>query len=189
MELHWGDGCQLYITPTADDEICIAVLSHDPHLRLADALPRFPAVARRMGHPEALRRTAELGAVSATRRLKSVWRGRVALVGDASGSVDAITGDGLCLLFQQSAALAGAMESGDLRSYQEAHRRIGRQPELMANLMLMLERRSGLRHRVIDAMAAHPRIFAGMLAAHIGEVSPFHAVAGGLALGLRLLTL
>lgn len=189
MELHWGEGCQLYVTPTADDEICIALLSRDPHLRLADALPRFPAVARRVTRPETLRRTAELGAVSATRRLKSVWRGRVALVGDASGSVDAITGEGLCLLFQQSAALAEAMESGDLSSYQEAHRRIGRQPELMASLMLMLARRSGLRRRVIEAMAAHPRIFAGMLAAHIGEVSPVHAVAGGLALGWRLLTL
>jgi flavin-dependent dehydrogenase len=189
MELHWGDGCQLYITPTADDEICVALLSRDPHLRLADALPRFPAVARRLARSEALRRTAGLGAVSASRRLQSVWRGRVALVGDASGSVDAITGEGLCLLFQQAAALAEAMESGDLSSYQDAHRRIGRQPELMASLMLMLERRSGLRHRAIDAMAAHPQIFARMLAAHIGQVSPLHAVAGGLALGWRLLTL
>ena len=62
MELHWGDGCQLYITPTADDEICVALLSRDPHLRLAAALPRFPAVARRLAHLEALRPTAELGA-------------------------------------------------------------------------------------------------------------------------------
>jgi flavin-dependent dehydrogenase len=189
MELHWGDGCQLYITPTADDEICVALLSRDPRLRLADALPRFPAVARRLAHLEALRPTAELGAVSASRRLKSVWRGRVALVGDASGSVDAITGEGLCLLFQQSAALAEALESGSLGRYQEAHRRIGRQPELMAGLMLMLGRRNGLRHRVIGAMAADPRLFAGMLAAHVGEVSPMDAVAGGLALGWRLLTL
>jgi flavin-dependent dehydrogenase len=189
MELHWGDGCQLYITPTADDEICVALLSRDPHLRLAAALPRFPAVARRLAHLEALRPTAELGAVSASRRLQSVWRGRVALVGDASGSVDAITGEGLCLLFQQSAALAEALAAGDLASYQDAHRRIGRQPELMAHLMLLLARRNGLRHRVIGAMAADSRLFSGMLAAHIGEISPMAAVAGGLALGWRLLTL
>ena len=189
MELHWGEGCQLYITPVAGDEICVALLSRDPHLRLGDALPRFPAVARRVAHLEALRPTAELGAVSASRRLKSVWSGRVALVGDASGSVDAITGEGLCLLFQQSAALAAALESGDLSAYHDAHRRIGRQPELMANLMLMLGRRNGLRHRVIGAMAADPRLFAGLLAAHVGEVSPLGAVAGGLALGWRMVTL
>jgi flavin-dependent dehydrogenase len=189
MELHWGDGCQLYITPTADDEICVALLSRDPRLRLAAALPRFPAVAQRLAHLQALRPTAELGAVSASRRLKSVWRGRVALVGDASGSVDAITGEGLCLLFQQSAALASSLASGDLASYQDAHRRIGRQPKIIADLMLLLGRRNGLRHRVLGAMAADPGLLAGMLAAHIGEISPRHAVAGGLALGWRLLTL
>jgi flavin-dependent dehydrogenase len=189
MELHWGDGCQLYITPVADDEICVALLSRDPRLRLADALPQFPEVARRLGHLEAVRPFAELGGVSASRRLKSVWRGRVALVGDASGSVDAITGEGLCLLFQQSAALAAALESGDLSAYQDAHRRIGRQPEWMANLMLMLGRRNRLRHRAIGAMAADPRLFASLLAAHVGEVSPAGAVAGGLALGWRMVAL
>jgi len=189
MELHWGDGCQLYITPTADDEICVALLSSDPHLRLADALPRFPAIARRLAHLDPLPPHPELGGVSASRRLKSVWRGNVVLVGDASGSVDAITGEGLCLLFQQSVALAAALESGDLASYQQAHRRIGRQPEFMAGLMLMLARHNGLRRRVIGAMAAHPRLFADMLAAHIREVSPLSAVRGGLVLGWRLLTL
>jgi len=171
MELHWGDGCQLYVTPVADDEICVALLSRDRRLRLAEALPRFPAVARRVAHLDALRPTAELGGVSASRRLKSVWRGRVALVGDASGSVDAITGEGLCLLFQQSAALAAALEAGDLSLYQAAHRRIGRRPEIMADLMLLLGRRNRLRRTVIRTMAAHPRLFAGMLAAHVGDFS------------------
>ena len=189
MELHWGDACQLYITPVAADEICVALLSRDPHLRLGDALPGFPAVARRISHLEAMRPTAELGGVSASRRLKSVWRDRVALVGDASGSVDAITGEGLCLLFQQSAALSGALEAGDLSLYQEAHRRIGRRPELMADLMLLLGRRNRLRRRVIDSMAAEPRLFAGMLAAHVGEVSPRQVLSGGLALGWRMLTI
>ena len=47
----------------------------------------------------------ERGAVTATSRLKAVVRGNVALIGDASGSVDAITGEGLCQAFQQSEAL------------------------------------------------------------------------------------
>jgi flavin-dependent dehydrogenase len=136
-----------------------------------------------------MRPTAELGGVSVSRRLKSVWRGRVALVGDASGSVDAITGEGLCLLFQQSAAMADALAADDLSLYQEAHRRIGRRPELMSNLMLMLTRRTRLRHRAIDTMAANPQLFEGMLAAHVGEVSPLGALAGGLSLGWHMLTL
>ena len=98
-----------------------------------------------------------------------MWRGRVALVGDASGSVDAITGKGVSLLFQQSAALGAALEAGDLSLYQAAHRRMGRRPELMAGLMLLLGQRNRLRRGVIRTMAWQPRLFAGMLAAHVGE--------------------
>ena len=187
MELYWGDDCQIYVTPVAADEVCVAVISCDQYLRLPDALNRLPEVARRLSHvPPA---DAERGGVSASRRLRSVWRGRVALVGDASGSVDAITGEGLCLLFQQSVALADALAAGDLASYGRAHRQIGRRPEIMAELMLLLTRRGRLRHRAIGAMAARPNLFAGMLATHVGEARPLQALAGGMALAWHMVTL
>ena len=166
MEIHWGDRCQLYITPVADGEVCVVLLSSDPHLRLGEALAQFPAVARRVGHLAAL--PGERGAVSALRRLRAVQRGNVALVGDASGSVDAITGEGLCLLFQQAAALATALERGDLSLYEDEHRRIGRRARLMAELLLMLDRSARVRRGAIAAMAWHPPLFAGMLAYHTG---------------------
>src|SRR5262245_51654607 len=34
MELHWNNDCQLYCTPVAEDEVCVASLSNDPHARL-----------------------------------------------------------------------------------------------------------------------------------------------------------
>ncbi|MGA3016978.1 MAG: FAD-dependent monooxygenase [Bryobacteraceae bacterium] len=166
MEIHWGHRCQLYITPVADDEVCVVLISSDPQLRLDAALAQFPAVARRVGNLAAL--PGERGAVSASRQLRAVCRGNVALVGDASGSVDAITGEGLCLLFQQAAALALALERGDLSLYQREHRRVGRRPGLMARLMLLLDRNARLRRGVIGAMAWHPPLFAGMLAYHTG---------------------
>lgn len=166
MEIHWGDHCQLYVTPVADDEVCMVLLSSDSHLRWGEALSQFPAVAERVGHGEAL--PGERGAVSASRQLRAVWRGNVALVGDASGSVDAITGEGLCLLFQQGAALATALERGDLSRYQAEHRRVGRRPWLMANLMLLLDRSARLRHGAMGAMAWHAPLFAGMLKVHTG---------------------
>src|ERR1019366_9352933 len=143
MEIHWGDRCQLYITPVAEDEVCMVLISSDPHLRLGQALAQFPAVGQRVGNLAAL--PGERGAVSASRRLRAVWRGNVALVGDASGSVDAITGEGLCLLFQHAAALAAALERGDLSLYQSEHRRVGRRAGLMARLMLLLDRNARLR--------------------------------------------
>jgi flavin-dependent dehydrogenase len=110
-------------------------------------------------------------------------------VGDASGSVDAITGEGLCLLFQQSVALAAALEAGDLGLYQAAHRKIGRRPEWMADLMMLLDQRRALRRRVIRALAGRPKLFAGVLAMHVGELSAADFLSNGLALGWRMLTL
>ena len=47
----------------------------------------------------------------ASRVLPAVARGRVALVGDASGTVDAVTGHGLSLSFQQAIHLAAGHEA------------------------------------------------------------------------------
>ena len=184
MEIHWGDACQLYITPVSASEICVVLISRDPRLRLDDALPLFPVVSRRLSGPG----TLERGGVTVSRRLKNVCRGRVALVGDASGSVDAITGEGLCLLFQHAVALADALEAGDLRNYQSEHRRMGRRPEFMSDLMLLLDRRKGLRHRALGAMAKEPRLLANMLAMHVGELPTFDFFTNGLAFGWHLLT-
>jgi len=187
MEIHWADGCQLYITPVGCGEICVVLISGDPRLRLDQALPRFPEVARRLQHAPSA--APERGGLSASRRLKSVCRGRVALVGDASGSVDAITGEGLCLLFQQAVALAEAFEADDLALYRAAHRHIGRRPEFMADFMLLLDGRGRLRHRAIRTFASQPRLFARMLAMHVGELSPFDFFTSSLALGWRMLTI
>jgi len=186
VELHWSDGCQLYITPLAAGEICVVLMSRHPHLRLEEALPRFPAVARRIG--SACPVGIERGGVSASLRLRSVCRGNVALVGDAAGSVDAITGEGLCLLFQQAGALARALEASDLDLYRREHRRIGRRPEFVADLMLLLAERGRLRRRALRAMASRPHLFASMLAMHVGGLPPLDYLTSGLALGCRMLT-
>jgi flavin-dependent dehydrogenase len=187
MEIHWGDGCQLYITPVATNEICVVLISSDHRLRLEDALPGFGEVERRLS--AAAPTNLERGGVTASRRLKAVYCGNVALVGDASGSIDAITGEGLCLLFQQSVALAAALEAGDLGLYQAEHRRIGRRPEFLGGMMLLLDQRRRLRSRVIRAMALRPKLFADMLAMHVGELSTTDFLSNGLALGWRMLTL
>jgi flavin-dependent dehydrogenase len=165
MELHWGTGCQIYITPIGPQEVCVALLSRDPHLRLQDALRQFPQLAARLA--EVPHVTTERGAVTASHRLPHVYRRNVALIGDASGSVDAITGEGLCLSFHQAIALANSLASGDLAPYQAAHRRLARRPTLMSKLMLTMDRRTWLRGPAFRALAFEPRIFQTLLSFHL----------------------
>jgi flavin-dependent dehydrogenase len=169
VEIYWGSGCQIYVTPIGREEICVVVISRDSHLRLDEVLRIFPELSGRLQSAPAT--TMERGAVSATRRLARVYRGRVILVGDASGSVDAITGEGLRLGFEQGMALAAALACGDLRAYAAAHRQLARRPALMAALMLSMDRSAWLRRRALRALSSEPRIFATQLAMHVGAAT------------------
>lgn len=185
MELHWGAGCQVYVTPIAPDEICVALISGNPHLRLDEALIAFPELVSRLRDAESS--TLERGAISSTRKLKRVYQGQVALVGDASGTVDAITGEGLCLSFRQAAVLAECFAAGNLARYQQLHRAMTRRPVLMARLMLTLDWNTSLRQRVMRALTSNPKLFNRMLAMHVGTLSPVDFAANMASLGWRVL--
>lgn len=185
VEIHWGEGCQIYITPVAPDEVGVCVLSRDPRLRVPDALRRFPDLAARLeGAAETSR---ERGAITASRRLRRVTRGNVALIGDASGSVDAITGEGIALAFHQAGALADALQRGSLEPYESAHRRLSARPRFMADFMLTMDRWPPVRRRALPALASRPELFAGLLAMHVGVSRPAGFAADCAALGWRML--
>ena len=186
VEVYWGECAQAYVTPVGVRAVCVAVVSRCPGVRLSSLQEKFPELARRLDHATCI--GAERGAVTVTRQLKSVHRGAVALVGDASGSVDAIAGDGLNLGFRQALALATAMQAGDLGAYQQAHRRLARRPSCMARLMLLLDSRAALRRRTIAALAAHPEVFSRLLRVHIGAASSMEVASAGTLLGWRLMT-
>src|SRR5262249_18119714 len=128
-----------------------------------------------------------VGAITTYRRFSRVGNGNVALVGDASGSLDAVTGEGLCLAFRQSLALAEALTSEDLRVYEAAHRRLMRRPALMGAALLFLDSQLRLRRSLFRAFAARPPLFEKLLAMHVGTDSPAGFVANSLALGSQVL--
>lgn len=186
MEIHWSQGAQAYVTPLGNEEICVALISRNPRMRLEDAWKELPKLAGclRQAKPS----SAERGAVTVTQRLDQVYRGNVALIGDASGSVDAITGEGLGLSFHQAIALADALGKGKLESYQRAHRQLARRPNTMGRLLLLLDRYPSLRKRALRCLAAEPELFARLLAAHLGESSRKFLAATSLRFGWQFLT-
>jgi menaquinone-9 beta-reductase len=185
VEVYWGRGCQIYVTPVAPGRMCVTLISANPRLRLEAALPEFPELRERLAGVGS--ETSGRGAVTVTRQLKAVWRGNVALVGDASGSVDAITGEGMCLVFRQAEALARALSSGGLERYGEEHRALAWRPGLMAGLLLALGNRAGLRDRALRGLAADPDIFARILSVHVGAAAPVRLLPAGFSLGWRIL--
>jgi menaquinone-9 beta-reductase len=186
MEVYWGDRCQGYATAVSGEQVCIALASHDSDLRLEDGLRALPRLRERLAGAETI--SAERGALTGNRTFARVWRSNVALIGDASGTVDAITGEGLGLAFSQAVVLARCFESGDLKRYQSEHRKLARRPQWMARLMLTLDQRPWLQHRTLQVFQRRPEVFRRFLEMHVGALPPLHAVRDGLTLGWGLLT-
>jgi menaquinone-9 beta-reductase len=172
-EVHWARGCQIFVTPMTGPEVGVAVLSSDPRLRLEWALPRFPALAEKLRG--ATPTTRESGETTSLKILPAITRGRVALVGDASGSVDAVTGHGLSLSFQQAIPLAEAMKQDDLAPYQQAHKKIAAVPIAMTRLMLLMGEDDWIRSRTIRLFQKTPGLFSKLLAIHT-ETMPLSSV-------------
>jgi menaquinone-9 beta-reductase len=185
VEVSWAEGCQAYVTPVGPDEVCVALLGRAQELCFTDLAVRFPQLRGRLENAEPI--GGVRGGFSASTRLRRVTAGRIALVGDASCSIDAITGEGLTLAFRQAAALGASLAEGDLASYEATHRRICRMPFLMARLLLLMDDHEGLRKIALQALAARPRTFSRLIAAHVGARHPAAASLDVLALSLRLI--
>jgi flavin-dependent dehydrogenase len=187
VEVHWSNCGQMYITPVSDNEICVAFITRRRELGWEEALCHFPALWARL--KDAVPGNRHLGALTVTRRLAAVQLGKVALVGEASGSVDAVTGEGLSMAFRQAIALAEAMRAGSLQQYEVAHSRIARLPRMMSTLMLAMDKHPHFRRRVFRALTSEPDNFRRLLALHTGAMSPLNfGLRETVSLGWHLLS-
>ena len=182
VEVHWAGHTQAYVTPVGPQEVGVAFLSADPDIRPNACLDLFPVLRERLAQAQVIGKAQ--GATSVIFRIPRVTynngAGGVALIGEASGSVDAITGEGLTLLFRQAIALGDALRAGDLRLYEREHRRIMRRARFMSRLLMTLSEYPRWRGHVFRAFAKEPRAFENLLAAHVGQ-RPRLFGAGGCA--------
>jgi 2-polyprenyl-6-methoxyphenol hydroxylase-like FAD-dependent oxidoreductase len=186
VEVYWARDCQVVAAPVAPGTICVAVTSRNPFLKFHDALQQVPKLARRIAGVPAL--STVRGARTSLRWLRRVHCGRIALIGDASGSVDPLTGEGLGLAFKQAAALVNAIQCNDLNRYQIQHDRFGRAPRLMSRFMLLMDAHPVFRRRTLRALAAEPFLFSRLLDLNVGACLPSkYPMELAIRLGWRLI--
>jgi flavin-dependent dehydrogenase len=182
VEVHWSNIGQAYVTPNSSHEVCVAFIANKKFSSSEQALSHFPALRHSLAlsQPNGPAR----GSITLGRKLRRVTKANIALIGDASGSVDAVTGEGMALCFRQAAALSSALKANDLALYQRAHRRIQRLPSLMSRSLLLMDRSPFLRNTVLRTFQRNPWLFERLLQMHIGH-SPLQSFGTE---GLRILT-
>ncbi len=101
IEVHWTPGVEAYVTPVSADEIGIAVLG-PAGTDYGAAIASIPELSERIGH--SMPASSLRGAGPFHQRAARRSSGRVMLIGDASGYVDAITGEGIRVGLAQAQA-------------------------------------------------------------------------------------
>src|SRR3984885_4761525 len=89
VEVYWSNHGQAYVTPTSANEVCVAFVSNKKFPSVNHALTHFSALQRQLA--SATPTSASRGSIPLGRTLRRVTTNNIALIGDASGSVDAIS--------------------------------------------------------------------------------------------------
>jgi flavin-dependent dehydrogenase len=161
VEVHWQDGAEAYVTPLGPSEVGVALLSDGAGARYDELLARFPVLRRSLGPSAPAARVR--GAGPFEQRVRSVLAPGVALVGDAAGYLDAISGEGLALGFRGAVALVERLSAGELGRYPSDHARISAGYQTITRLMLEIAQRPRLRRAVIRYLAQNPALFSDLL--------------------------
>ena len=111
VEVHLTPRAEAYVTPVSPDVVGIALLLPRPGDGSFEArLSAFPALSRRLAGAACASDVRGAGPMRQDVR-RRVY-GRVLLVGDASGYLDALTGEGLGVGLAQAEALARCLAAG-----------------------------------------------------------------------------
>jgi flavin-dependent dehydrogenase len=86
----------------------------------------------------------------------------VLLAGDASGYVDALTGEGMRVGFAQARSAIAAVRAGDTEQYERAWRATTRDFRMLTSA-LVVAARSRFRPRIVPTAARRPELFGSIV--------------------------
>lgn len=154
VEVYWAAHTEAYVTPVADDCVGVAILTSRQG-KFDDHMAEFPALAARLAGAEGGPARA---AGPLRQRAASQHSGRVLLVGDAAGYVDALTGEGLGIALGGAELLVNAVLADDPADYTRQWRRMSRRYRLLTAALLTASN-SPARTMIVPAAATLPAVF------------------------------
>lgn len=183
VEVYFADGCEAYVTPVGN-AVNVAFLWAPGDVTLpagesaVDALiGRVPRLKVRMGG--AAKRDRARGSGPFRCRPRELARDGVVLLGDASGYVDPITGEGVGLALLQAEVFerqvvpellrgTGVVRHAHLERFRVAVDQASASNRRLTRLLLEGARRSWVVERVIGALGDDPALFQHCLSANMG---------------------
>ena len=156
VEVHWSPLAEAYVTPVGPDLVGVAVLaaggsSYD------DLLAQVPTLRERLAGADWV--TPVRGAGPLRQSVRRRVAGRVLLVGDAAGYVDALTGEGIRTGLACAQAAIAAIVTTDPAAYERDWRRLTRSYRILTNGLLLATRPQIVRRHISGAASLLPPVF------------------------------
>ncbi|GGS05755.1 oxidoreductase [Streptomyces humidus] len=156
VEVHWARCAEAYVTPVADDLVGVALLTaaRGPY---DDQLAAFPELRERLAGARPAGPVRGAGPLRQDAGARTA--GRVLLVGDAAGYVDALTGEGIALALAQASAAVRAVVGGDLAGYERDWRQLTRRCRWLTHALLGATRTPPARAALVPLARRLPWLF------------------------------
>ncbi|TWE11902.1 NAD(P)/FAD-dependent oxidoreductase [Rudaeicoccus suwonensis] len=158
VQVHWAAHAEAYVTPVAPTLVGVALLTRR-RASFDDLLAGFPDLAAHL-HDGG---SAVLGAGPLRQRTSGRVAGRVLLVGDAAGYVDALTGEGVMLGAAQAKEAISAVIAEDPGSYEAGWRRVTRRHSVTTRTLVTATRFGPVRRTIVPAASALPSVFGAVV--------------------------
>jgi flavin-dependent dehydrogenase len=163
VEVYWARDSEAYVTPVADDMVGVAVLGGITRPASEggfDArLAAFPDLLSMLGRAGAVPVSAVRGAGPLRQAVRGRAAGRVLLVGDAAGYLDALTGEGVGAALAQADVLAACLAADRPADYERAWRQVTRKGWTLTSGLLWSRNQPLLAPRIVPAAARLPWLF------------------------------
>ncbi len=157
VQVYWSQNAEAYVTPVAEDCVGVAILTTHRG-SFSEQFEAFPALKALVdGHAHGPDRAAG----PLRQKVRSRTAGRVLLVGDAAGYVDALTGEGLGIAFSGAALLVNCIGADCVDDYDRQWRRMSRRYRLLTASALRASASPPLRSAIVSAANVFPRVFTG----------------------------
>ena len=155
VEVHWGARSEAYVTPVGPDMVGVAVLS-SVQAPFAKQLDAFPDLRDRLPQTGV---SSVRGAGPLRQRTSARVSGRVLLVGDAAGYVDALTGEGIAVALACARALVDCVVADDPGAYERRWLSASRRYRTITSSLLWARNQPLLASRIVPVAARLPRVF------------------------------
>jgi flavin-dependent dehydrogenase len=159
VEVHWGPDAEAYVTPVADDCVGIAILSatrggFDDHF---NAFGELQDRVRGCTHGQ------DRAAGPLRQKVRTRAAGRVLLVGDAAGYIDALTGEGMGLAFGAAELMVNCVVRERPEEYDRQWRKMTRRYRALTVALLQASTHASLRAGIVPVAQTLPNLFARLV--------------------------